>query len=426
MKQKQSTSTIYKRLILPCLISACVIGFSGCGNNSLDSDENRTLLESSSLFSLELKNNNLSKYVEGSWIAVQPYYNENNDKRRSIISCSESSLDENVISTLDNLIINSTAQSSAQYKSTSGKVSTGTGEYASIYYYDAHTGDCYGDERLSAGAFPKSTSGTPHYTISDRKIREAIEKRLNSRIDPDYATDAFVMDGTVLLNVSTPNHSSVTVPEYIMEISVDAGDSFRKLKDLSSLSLPNNIEIINLPNLQAKVTFGVYKGSYAEQYAIENGYVYFHIGTLDGYLPEGVYEYDKVHYSSGYYGYLHIPGSVSYIRDGLFSTNNAMFVVNEGAYAEQMAIESQHIYCYEGQQDCVFVPEEAYFFIPEKDVELTSVIHLPGNVYIYDQMDGYLKNNATHLTFVVPKDSYAESYAIENKISVLYEDGNSY
>ena len=202
MKQTQGLSTVYRKLILPGLFVACVIflliGTSGCGKNNLDSDENKQLLESQVLFSLELKSNNLSKHIEGSWLAVQPYYDENNDMHWSIIGSSESSLDENVLSEIDILVVINSAQSSAQYRSTEGKVSTGTSEYANLCYYDAHTGDCYGEEMLSAGALPNKTTSTPNYTISDSKIRETIEKRLSSHIDPDYDTDAFVMDDTVL------------------------------------------------------------------------------------------------------------------------------------------------------------------------------------------------------------------------------------
>jgi hypothetical protein len=430
MKQKQGTLTIYRKLILPCLIAACVIllmiVLSGCGNNSLDSDENRTLLESSSLFSLELKNNNLSKHVEGSWLAVQPYYDENNDKRWSIVGCSEGSLDENTLSALDILVVINSAQHSAEYRGSGGKISIGTSEYAYIEYYDASTGDCYGKEMIHAGKLPDKTTSLPNYTISANKIRETIEKRFLSRIDPDYNTWTFEMDGTVLLDVSALDYSGITIPEYITEISAEAGESLQWMDKLTSIKLPENIEIISMPDMHEKVTLGVYEGSYAEQYAIENGYVYYHIGTLDGYLPEGVYEYDKVNYPDVGYGYLHIPSSVTYIRDGVFTTNNAVFVVQEGSYAEQAAIESGHIYCYEGQQDCVYLPEGAYLFIPQEVVELTSVLHLPGDAGISDQMDDYLSENAAHLTFVVSRGSHAEWYAQQNGISVLYEDVNSY
>ena len=425
MKQKQNISTAFKKLVLPGLIVSCVIflmiGTSGCGNNNLDSDENKQLLESHALFSLELKSNNLSKHVEGSWLAVQPYYDENNDIHWSIIGSSESSLDENVLSEMDILVVINSAQSSAQYRSTEGKVSTGTSEYANLCYYDAHTGDRYGEEMLSAGALPSKTTSTPNYTISDRKIRETIEKRLRSHIDPDYDTDAFVTDDTVLQEVNVEYEIIVAIPNYIKEVSAEAGDDFKRKKNLSAIELPENIETINLPDMHKKVTLGVYEGSYAEQYAIENGYVYYRIGTLDAYLPEGVYEYDKVHYANDRYGYLHIPSSVTYIRNGVFSTNSAVFVVYEGSYAEQVAIEGKHIYCYEGQQECIHVPEGAGFFIPEKVVELTSIIHLPSNVYITDQMDDFLTENAAHLTFVAPQGSYAESYAQEKGIPIIFE-----
>ena len=126
------------------------------------------------LFSLDLKSNNLPKHVEGSWLAVQPYYDENNDMHWSIIGSSESSLDESILSEIDILVIIHSAQSSAQYRSTEGKVSTGTSEYATLCYYDAHTGDRYGEEMLSAGALPSNTTSTPNYTIPDRKIRKTI------------------------------------------------------------------------------------------------------------------------------------------------------------------------------------------------------------------------------------------------------------
>lgn len=425
MKHKQGISAVYRKLILPGLIIACgiflLIGTSGCGNNNLDSDENKQLLESHALFSMELKSNNLPKHIEGSWLAVQPYYDENNDIHWSIIGSSESSLDENVLSEMDILVVINSAQSSAQYRSTAGKVSTGTSEYAYLCYYDAHTGDCYGEEMLSAGVLPDKTSSTPHYTISDRKIRETIEKRISSHIDPDYDTDAFVIDETVLREMNVEHQIIVAIPQYVTEVSAEAGDDFKRKKNLSAIELPESIEIINLPDMHEKVILGIYEGSYAEQYAIENGYLYYRIGTLDAYLPEGVYEYDKVHYAGGRYGYLHIPRSVTYIRDGVFSTNTAVFVVYEGSYAEQAAIESKHIYCYEGQQEQIDVPEGANFFIPQEVVAATSIIHLPGNVYIKDQMDGYLTDNADHLSLAVPKGSYAESYAQEKGIPVIYE-----
>jgi hypothetical protein len=59
--------------------------------------------------------------------------------------------------------------------------------------------------------------------------------------------------------------------------------------------------------------------------------------------------------------------------------------------------------------------------IPQEVVASTSVIHLPGNVYIEDQMDDYLTDNAEHLSLAVPKGSYAESYAQEKGIPVICE-----
>lgn len=425
MKQKQDISNAFKKLVLPGLFVVYVIFLMactyGCGSNNLNSDDNKQLLEGHILFSLDLKSNNLPKHVEGSWLAVQPYYDENNDMHWSIIGSSESSLDESILSEIDILVIIHSAQSSAQYRSTEGKVSTGTSEYATLCYYDAHTGDRYGEEMLSAGALPSNTTSTPNYTIPDRKIRKTIEKRINSQIDPDYDTDAFVMDDTVLQSVNLEYEVIVAIPEYITEISAEAGDDFKRKKNLSVIELPENIEKINLPDMHDKVTLGVYEGSYAEQYSIEHGYLYYHLGTQDAYLPEGVYEYDRVHYTNERYGYLHIPSSVSYIRNGVFSTNSAVFVVNEGSYAEQAAKESKHIYCYEGQQEYVHIPEGADFFIPEKVVELTAIIHLPSNVYITDQMDDFLTENAAHLTFVAPKGSYAESYAQEKGIPIIFE-----
>ena len=69
----------------------------------------------------------------------------------------------------------------------------------------------------------------------------------------------------------------------------------------------------------------------------------------------------------------------------------------------------------------IHIPEGADFFIPEKVVELTAIIHLPSNVYITDQMDDFLTENAAHLTFVAPKGSYAESYAQEKGIPIIFE-----
>jgi len=399
-----------------------IVGSTGCSSNKLDTDENRELIESHDIFSLELKDNNLSKHIEGSWIAVQPYYDENNSEHWSIISCSESSLSESVLSEIDILAVVRSAQTSAQYKSSSGQT-TGTSEYAYVYYYDAKTGDCYGSEMISAGALPNAASFTPHYTISNKEMCDVIKKRLSSRIDPDYDTDSFTVSGTVLQAVNIENARIVALPEYITEVSTAAGNDFLQIKGLSEIEFPEDTDKIDLSDLQADVALGVYAGSYAEQYAIENGYVYYHLGTLDGFLPEGVYEYDKVSYSRGSYDYLHIPSSVTYIRDGVFSTNNAVFVVHEDSYAEQAAKESEHVYCYEGQTEQVYVPEGTeYFFIPQEVVELTSIIHLPESLgSISEQMDGYLTDNASHLLLSVFKGSYAESYAQEKGMRITYE-----
>ena len=229
MKKKHGISAAYRKLILPGLIIACafflMVGTSGCANSNLDSDENKQLLESHALFSMELKSNNLPKYIEGSWLAVQPYYDENNDIHWSIIGSSESSLDENVLSEMDILVVINSAQSSAQYRV----------RQARFLRALANTPICVIMTRIPEIVMVKKCSRAlcqinvvyPTLHHIGQKIRKTIEKRITSHIDPDYDTDAFVMMEP-FFEVNVEHQSIVTIPQYVTEVFAEAGDDFKQ------------------------------------------------------------------------------------------------------------------------------------------------------------------------------------------------------
>ena len=409
---------------------------SSASSSSLDTDENRALLAQSGLIR-DFASSDTEQIITAPWIAIEHVQDEDAGDVWRIVGSSEQELSADALSNMSYLAVITWGDITATYKSSAGNTTTGSSEYAEIVYYDAATGVGCGKERIKAKELPDSTTSTPHYTIEDSDVVSCIDARVSSGYGPSYSPDTYTVEDGALVAVNAEGlneQSIVSIPEGVTQIAPEALDNLARYHKMKLLRLPKSLTAIDGEiriddaggfSYQDPV-LAVYDDSYALQYAQDGGYVYGLRGTTEAYVPDGVEELDKVHYdytTLKSYIYLHVPESVTAIRDGAIGADRIV-VVAPDSYAQKAAKQYGHYWCLEGHLDEVFVPSGNTFFPSLYDDVLPGItkIHVPASVNtIRDEMDECMQAHKDGVTLYVEKGSFAEKYAKDNGIAYEIE-----
>ena len=257
----------------------CVTMLSGCGAASLNTDENAALFAQSALAGFEHEMDApIYESVKGSWLAVRAEHDETGNIVWRVVGCSEQSLSEDTLASIQTLIQCRSQTVTNTYKSTT---SSATVEYSSekvtVTYYDVASGGCYGTDVIYK-ELPEKTTRTLHYTVSNRDILAAIQKRIASIVCPCHPSDFFEINRKgVLRDVHGYNQSLLVFPDTVTEIgdgiALDFG-IFRGWNKLKTAYIPDSVIKIPPKTFPGGVVLVVGEGSYAEQYAIENDLSY--------------------------------------------------------------------------------------------------------------------------------------------------------
>lgn len=159
------------------------------------------------------------------------------------------------------LVVCFTYKNGASYRSElnkSGPTSSGSSEGANIVLLDVNSG-YYQLSESKPKALPKKAKSTPHYTKSDKTL---IKTAAHALVLPFRLSK----DGRI-------TGGKLSGKDYLFPNSVTSIEKLR-IKNVSALSLPESITSIREGVIPTNITLTVVPGSYGENFARENGYMY--------------------------------------------------------------------------------------------------------------------------------------------------------
>ncbi len=289
-------------ILFPVLLLLAVL-FSGCG--SLNKPANVELYKASALSRYtEVEDRRYYGPVEAPWLLICTEATHDGDVVTDILAVSDDlakeTFSDELLAKVRTLIVCNVIEFSKQYKSTTtGAITTGTGEKATIRYYLVdHAAQTLtrlpGSDEESVKMPEKSTS-TPHREISGKLIVSTVRKRAESGVCPIHDMNYFKVSkngeltGANYLGNSKQMNSEliVVIPPSVKKI----GGSCSFFGGFSSSEAKKKTATALIPATVEEITPGAFcynkalfkserfrlvvePGSCAERYAIEQGLEY--------------------------------------------------------------------------------------------------------------------------------------------------------
>lgn len=269
-------------LLLPLLLLMLLLG--SC-QKALDTSENRKVFSEDTMLTYTFQSwGTLYAGIETPWIAVREEKTEDQGVGYRILGVSEELSKEkfshDLLRQVNTLVICRVNETTAEYRYDSGVISKGTTEVAEIKYYrvdrEAKELILYAGWDEVSNALPEKSTGTPHLTVSEKQITNAVEERAASRVSPIHPTNYFLVskEGELNQHFVLGRHVTIVIPDNVKRI---ARMSFGNGTDDITVWVPASVEEIadhTFQDYKKTFTLVVESGSYAEQYAMENDISY--------------------------------------------------------------------------------------------------------------------------------------------------------
>ncbi len=271
----------------------CAVLLCGC-QKALDTKENRQIFSEDAMLSYTMQmKDTLYAGIEAPWIAVREEKTQDQGVEYRILGVSKDlskeAFSHELLGRVNTLVICRVSETTAEYRSNTGVISRGTTEVAEIAYYrvdrEAEELVRYAGKDNISNPLPEKSTNTPHLTVSDKQITNAVEKRADSGVSPIHPTGFFPVspEGDLEYYISLKDRNEkIVIPNTVKRIVRLSFSGGKKI----TIWVPESVEDI-APGTFGKmagktITLVVEPGSYAERYAMENNITYVY---AEGYEP---------------------------------------------------------------------------------------------------------------------------------------------
>ena len=276
-----------KRILATLMLLCIMLMLGGCGSgiNSINTAENAAIYTESPLAGYEKQINRRYAAIETPWLAVRTDDTEIIQILGVSEDLSQTPFSAQLLEQIRTLILVNVTMEYEDYRSTStGTVVRGSTEVAEIHYYAvdhaAGTLQPYAGSDSVTNELPeKKTGGAPHYVVTDSQALTEIRKREASGIAPLHETDYFSVDtdGVLWFTSSTKKSiDKIVIPDTVKQINKFKFAGITNTR-ATEVWIPPTVEKIEdgaFCKFGEQFLLVVEPGSYAEQYAINQGIDY--------------------------------------------------------------------------------------------------------------------------------------------------------
>ena len=273
-----------KQILATLMLLCIMLMLGGCGSG-INTAENAAIYTESPLAGYEKQMDRRYAAIETPWLAVRT----DDTEKIQILGVSEDlsqpPFSAQLLEQIRTLILVNVTMDYEDYRSTStGTVVHGSTEVAKITYYAvdhaAGTLQPYAGFDSVTNELPeKKTGDAPHYVVADSQALTEIRKREASGVAPLHETDYFSVDtdGVLWFTSSTKkNIDKIVIPDTVKQINKIkfAGITNKRATEVWIPPTVEKIENGAFCQFGERYLLVVEQGSYAEQYAINQGIDY--------------------------------------------------------------------------------------------------------------------------------------------------------